>query len=149
MRAQAYSALSRFATQGFSFRAAARMARSLGYRFRSQWGLNVFRQARLYRQFRSPTLAIPKSHVIPRNLVSDVDLRRARLYRVFGNVIYHDPETGEEDEQFISFYTDELSSSEAMIFDWDRRRRRADYRVHLEIKDFAITHVQHNRGLPW
>lgn len=149
LRAQAYSALSRFATQGYSFRAAARMARSLGYKFRTQWGLNVYNQAALYRQFRDPVLAISSNKVIPRHLIGEVDLRRARLYYVRGLARWYDPTTGEVFEEWGSFYTDRWSTGDDMAWEWDQARRRAQYREHLELQGFTITQALHNRGLPW
>jgi len=134
---------------GYSFRRAIREARAWGIKIRTATALEDWREITGLRRYEARIRALDPRRYVPRAWIEEVDLRRARKYRVFGDVIYRHRETGMVYREPKSFYFDEFLPKSGFEEVASGFLRRADYMAEYEVEGFEISAVQHNRGLPY
>lgn len=85
----------------------------------------------------------------PRRLMVESDLKRPKLYRVFGKATHANLLTGETTEYWVSMYTDRVSTigelTERFEAEYDLNR----YDVTTVYTGVEIYAVQHNRYMPY
>ncbi|KKN36635.1 hypothetical protein LCGC14_0771580 [marine sediment metagenome] len=111
--------------------------------------LTDIRQFRNMAEFGPRVVKYTGSKIIPKSLMSEVDLSRARRYRVYGMAKYTDVETGAVRYKNVSFYADDRRSKDEWSQEFEDMIRAEDYKPDQVISDIKILHVEHNRGLEY
>lgn len=90
------------------------------------------------------------SQVIPTKAhMVEMDLRRARRYRVFGRARYFDTWEDTESEQPISFYTDTLESKSDWEQRWSEEFQSDEKYERYHLRGMQITAIEHQKGAPY
>ncbi len=76
----------------------------------------------------------------------ETGLSRPRRYRVFGEATYYDPLADQTFTRKVSFYTDERLVKVQYSDLFDAHVTQMGASVQLELADFEMTSVEHNRG---
>lgn len=126
-------------------------------RWLGKYGVHVRRATMLadIRQFRNMAQFGPRvvkyatGKIIPKSLLSEVNLSRARRYRVYGMAKYTDVETGYVRYKNVSFYDDTRRSKDEWSEEFEDMMKAEDYKPDQAISDIRILHVEHNRGLDY
>jgi len=126
-----------------------REARRLGISYRRQIMLQDIREIGGLLGKEASVKQISSSILIPKGVMVETDLRRARNYRVFGDVVYTNVNTGVERRQTISFYDDQRRSKDDYISFYERDKEESEYLPEESITSLAIRSVEHNKGLPY
>ena len=107
------------------------------------------RQFRQVAEFGPKVVKLPTSKIVPKSILSEVDLSRARRYRVYGMGKYTDVETGAVRYRNLSFYDDTRRSKDEWAEEFERMKQAENYKPDQEITDIQIIHVEHNKGLSY
>jgi hypothetical protein len=149
LRAIFRAAIPDFLRKGFSANAMIREARSWGVSYRRTDMLNDVREfmGRFVNEERVKSLA---RNEIPRPWhMTEVDFRRLRNYRVWGDAEYYNPLTGQTSTQLISFYDDELRTEEEWEAEFAKQKEEAQYKTGIEFVSFNMRYLEHNKGMPY
>lgn len=131
---------------GWGANAMVRQARTLGLSYRRTIMLGDIREFTGLMRREKAVRAVVRSVLPSRSVMVETELRRARRYRVFGDVTYRNRLTGEEFTQTVSFYDDELRSLDQWEEEYERQKEEAEYREDLEIVKVDFRAIEHNRG---
>lgn len=145
-RALARMMIPDFVRKGFGANAALNYFRAAGGSIRRQDWLTWYREERGFMKNQPNLERIRAETIVPKAFMTETDLGRPYNYRIFYEVDYVDPETGEVETKWISYYSDEFESSGLGIEEFDRDRRREDYRSRQVIDKYTLKGVQHMRG---
>lgn len=141
--------ISQFVGIGLSSNFMVREARRLGISYRRQVMLQDIREVGGLLGKEASVRQIGSSVIVPKGVMVETDLRRARNYRVFGDVVYTNIDTGVSREQTISFYDDQRRSKDDYISLYERDKEESEYLPEEEVTSLAIRSVEHNKGLPY
>lgn len=141
--------ISQFVGLSLSSNFMVREARRLGISYRRQIMLQDIREIGGLLGKEASVRSFGSSALIPKGLMVETDLRRARNYRVFGNVVYTNIDTGKSREQTISFYDNERRSKDDYISLYERDKEESEYLPEESITSLTIRSVEHNKGLPY
>lgn len=89
------------------------------------------------------------SKVLPKSYMSEVDLTRARRYRIYATAKYTDNETGAVSYRRLSFYDDTQRSKSDWSEEFKRMTAIESYLPDYDISDVEVLFVEHNRGLDY
>ncbi|KKM24363.1 hypothetical protein LCGC14_1605840 [marine sediment metagenome] len=107
------------------------------------------------RQFRNAVifgprvLDYPGNKIIPKSLLSEVNLTRARRYKMVGMGKYTDVETGAVRYRHLSFYGDTRLSKDEWAEEYERQHPAGACIPGSEVTDIQILLVEHNKGLDY
>lgn len=126
-----------------------REARKIGVSYRRQTMLSDIRELTGLMAKEAATRSVGSNVLFPKGNMVETDLRRARNYRVFGDVIYTNIETGESRSQVISFYTNDRLSKDDWASSFEEDKEESEYLPEESVSGLTIRSVEHNKGLPY
>lgn len=141
--------ISQFVGLGLSSNFMVREARRLGISYRRQTMLGDIRELSGLLGKEASVRQLSSSILVPRGVMVETDLRRARNYRVFGDVVYTNIETGVSRDQTISFYTNDRKSKDDWAADFVEDKEESEYLPEESVTGLVIRSVEHNKGLPY
>lgn len=132
--------------QGYSPTAIIRHASSLGYGVRKQWGLAQIREYQGFFRHEKAVTDWPSDRIPHRGLMTEVELKYPRKYRVFADADHFNWETGQSEKRVVSFYTDELSPYDNWESRYIEQKEEAEYRVFETVVSLKVRGIEHNKG---
>lgn len=148
-RAAARAMMPRLVAYGWSSSKITKWLAGHGASYRRITMLSDIRQFRNMAKFSPRVVKYGSAKIIPKSIMSEVDLSRARRYRVFGMAKYTDVETGAVRYKNVSFYDDTRRSKDDWATEFEDMIKAEDYKPDQAISDVQILHVEHNRGLDY
>jgi len=76
----------------------------------------------------------------------EVELRRLRRYRVWGEAEWYNPLTGMTEKQLMSIYDDEMRTLEEWEEMFETDRKEQEYRTGIELVGIEFRQIEHQRG---
>lgn len=140
------AALPTFITRGLSSNAMINQARTLGVSYRR---INMLADIREFSGLMKQEAAVintASDTLVSKFNMVETDLRRARRYRGFAHVTYENNLTGEQVTQPVSFYDDELRTSDDWMEEFERNRIESEYKTDQTIVGFELSSVEHQAG---
>lgn len=117
-----------------------------GYTYSRTAMLSDYREAAARFKFSPRVIDFSNTRKPIRAIMSEVELSRARRYRVFANVKYVNSETGRVFYQDISFYDNTLRTKNQWAAEYLRQKQEASYAPELEVSEISIKEIQHQEG---
>lgn len=87
--------------------------------------------------------------IMPKSFMSEIDLTRARRYRIYATAKYTDRESGAVSYRRLSFYDDTRRSKTAWGDEFKRMVGAETYMPDYDIDNVEVLMVEHNRGLDY
>lgn len=148
-RAMARAMMPRLVKYGWSGRKIENWLIGYGAGYRRQTMLSDIRVFRNLDTFSPKVMALAPEASIARGIMSEVDLRRARNYRVYGMGKYVDRETGRVFYHHISRYDNTLRSKRGYVDMFERDQKEDDSDPTAFLIEVDVLAIEHNRGLPY
>lgn len=146
IRSQARTIIPNLVRQGFGV---TRIVREISAMFGTYRRQTMFADVNEFRNFysmREQTMSWPNDQEPKTSIMSEVELRRLRNYRVFAEASYLDPDTGEAEEKVVSWYTNESGTMEELADQYRTNVILYEYKPGKILDKLDIVHIQHNKG---
>ena len=124
----------------------ARLQERYGAAYRWQTLLADYREFKGMYAYEDPIRRLSGVRSIPRTLMTEIELRQRRKYRLIGEATYYDKETGREFKKHVSMYTEDRMSKEGWTSQFDDMKRIYRYQEGWGLLGIDWRVVQHNRG---
>ncbi len=145
-RQLAYMVIPDYVKKGISATRALKEFRIAGGEIRTQVWHEWYREKAGLMKMQPQIERMSPEKTVPKQWITEADLKRPYHYRVFAEVDYTDFTTGAVETKWVSFYTDELESFEDWMTEFERQRQEFNYRTNQWISRTTFKGVVHQRG---
>lgn len=132
--------------QGLSASAIIRDLRGRGLIYRRMSMLSDIRREVGIFKFGKAVVSLGSDVQIPKRIMVETDLLRARKYRVYGTAKYVNIETGRTTYEPVSFYDNTLRTKDQWSEEYISQKEEAKYREEVVCEGIEIFSVEHNKG---
>jgi hypothetical protein len=91
---------------------------------------------------------IPFNVAVPKNVIVETELLMPYKYRVHGQIMLFNEETGETYKKSVSFYDDWNRGKSEWIEEFTKQYAEGEYDEGIYIMSMKITQVEHDRRFP-
>jgi hypothetical protein len=146
MRAVGRLAIAGFTAQGFTANRIINELRALGLSYRRQTMLEDIRYFTGKLKLEDAVRRVGADVLFPQHAMVETYLRRARKYRVFGDLTIEDPVTGEKLTRTVSFYTNKRASKRDWEQDFFGEFEGSESQGSMRFLSLEIRSVEHQSG---
>lgn len=146
IRSQARAIIPGLVRQGFGVTKIVREISAMFGTYRRQTMFADVNEFRNFYTMREQTINWPRDQKPKTTIMSEVELRRLRNYRIFADATYFDPDSRGIEEKVVSWYTTESGTMEELEDQYRTAVILYEYKPGKILTDLKITHIQHNKG---
>lgn len=146
IRALARAAIPGYLERGLGSNAIINALRPMGLSYRRTDMLADIRHFSGLAKLEGAVRAVAPTTIFPRHAMVETDLLRPRRYYVKARMTVFDELTLEEEERWVSFYTNQRMTKDQWSGDFIRGYVEGKYGAHEQIVNVEVASVEHKRG---